>query len=179
MNPYALGFAMMRDIQRIATEPTSEDRDWFPALAGCGDPMGALRDAWANYRDESFIQQYLSPKVIRDFHLFALRDDSKDQAVRITAIHNERGYRDVRRRLASSYDVAALDPDLKVTDADLAGSRRLVLTHTVRNGIVLDKGETERTLQYIAQLWGYRVRLVEVDGETGRALKEHEVLPMP
>jgi stage V sporulation protein R len=179
MNPYALGFAMMRDIQRICIEPTAEDRDWFPEIAGSGDAMAALRDAWANYRDESFILQYLSPKVMRDFHLFALRDDAKDQAVRITAIHNERGYRDVRRRLSRSYDVASQDPDLKVTDADLSGSRRLVITHTVRNGIILDKAETERTLQCIAQLWGYRVRLVEVDAETGRALKEHEVLPMP
>ena len=59
------------------------------------------------------------------------------------------------------------------------GSRRLVVTHTVRNGITLDKGECERTLQHLARLWGYRARLIEVDSETGRVLKEHEVLPMP
>ena len=67
----------------------------------------------------------------------------------------------------------------QVTDADLSGSRRLVITHTVRDGITLDKAECERTMQCIAQLWGYRVRLVEVDVDTGRVLKEHEVLPMP
>ncbi len=179
MNPYALGFAMMRDIQRICIEPTDEDRAWFPAFAGNNDPFGTLREAWANYRDESFVLQYLSPKVMRDFHLFALRDEAKDPAVRITAIHDEQGYRDVRRRLSRSYDVATQDPDLQITDADLSGSRRLVVTHTVRNGIVLDKGECERTLQHLARLWGYRVRLIEVDGESGRVLKEHEVLPMP
>jgi spore cortex formation protein SpoVR/YcgB (stage V sporulation) len=179
MNPYALGFAMMRDIQRMCVEPTPEDRDWFPEFAGNGDPLGTLRDAWANYRDESFVLQYLSPKVMRDFRLFALSDDAKDPAVRIKAIHDERGFRDVRRRLAQGYDVAGHDPDLQVTDADLSGSRRLVITHTVRNGITLDKVECERTMQCIAQLWGYRVRLVEVDIETGRVLKEHEVLPMP
>lgn len=27
INPYALGFAMMQDIERICTEPTAEDRD--------------------------------------------------------------------------------------------------------------------------------------------------------
>ncbi len=32
INPYALGFAMMRDIKRICTEPTDEDRDWFPEI---------------------------------------------------------------------------------------------------------------------------------------------------
>jgi stage V sporulation protein R len=54
-----------------------------------------------------------------------------------------------------------------------------VLTHRVRNGVLLDKTEAERTLQYLAQLWGYRVKLVEQDGEAGRVLKEHEALPMP
>ena len=36
--------------------------------------MGTLKDAWANYRDESFIEQFLSPKLMRDFRLFALYD---------------------------------------------------------------------------------------------------------
>jgi spore cortex formation protein SpoVR/YcgB (stage V sporulation) len=179
INPYALGFAMMRDIERIVAEPTPEDRDWFPEIAGTGDVMATLRDAWANYRDESFVLQFLSPKLMRDFRFFALNDDARDPAVRITAIHDERGFKDVRRRLAQSYDVAGQDPDLQVTDADLAGSRRLVITHTVRNGITLDKTECERTMMCIAQLWGYRVRLIEVDAESGRVLKEHESLPMP
>jgi stage V sporulation protein R len=179
INPYALGFAMMKDIKRICTEPTEEDRDWFPEMAGCGDWMDSLRQAWAEYRDESFVLQYLSPKLIRDFRLFAVSDDAKDPVMEVAAIHNEQGYRDVRRRLARHYDVAAQDPDLRVTDADLSGSRRLVLTHHVRNGVLLDKTEAERTLQYLAQLWGYRVKLVETENEGSRVLKEHEALPMP
>ncbi|MEQ1697384.1 MAG: SpoVR family protein, partial [Hyphomicrobiaceae bacterium] len=83
LNPYALGFAMMRDIQRIATTPTEEDRAWFPEYAGNGDAMATLRDAWANYRDESFILQFLSPKVMRDFRMFSLKDDSKNPAVEV------------------------------------------------------------------------------------------------
>ena len=75
--------------------------------------------------------------------------------------------------------MAAQDPDLQITDADLSGSRRLVLTHHVRKGVLLDKAEAERTLQYLAQLWGYRVKLIETDTEGGRVLKEHEALPMP
>jgi spore cortex formation protein SpoVR/YcgB (stage V sporulation) len=176
-NPYALGFAMMSDIKRICLEPTDEDRAWFPDFAGCGDALGTLRQAWAEFRDESFILQYLSPKLIRDFRLFAVSDDAKDAAMRVAAIHDEQGYKDIRRRLARHYDIAVQDPDLQVTDADLSGSRRLVLTHYVRKGILLDKAEAERTLQYLAQLWGYRVKLVESDD--GRVLKEHEALPMP
>ena len=46
INPYALGFAMMRDIDRICTEPTAEDQHWFPDIAGAADPMAVLRDVW-------------------------------------------------------------------------------------------------------------------------------------
>ena len=34
INPYALGFAMYTDIKRICDNPTDEDREWFPNLAG-------------------------------------------------------------------------------------------------------------------------------------------------
>jgi spore cortex formation protein SpoVR/YcgB (stage V sporulation) len=178
-NPYALGFAMMRDIKRIAEEPTSEDKDWFPEFAGCGDAMGTLKEAWANFRDDSFVLQYLSPKVIRDFRLFQIHDSSGSPFVEIKAIHDEAGYRNVRRRLAAMYDTSARDPDIQVVSADLSGGRRLTLQHRVRNGILLDKEQCDRTLQHVAHLWGYRVKLVEADNESGKTLKEHETLPLP
>ncbi len=179
LNPYALGYAMMRDIKRICQEPTQEDKDWFPDIAGNPDYMGVLRQAWSDFRDESFIHQYLSPHVMREFRLFHLKDKSDNPAVRVEAIHNESGYRQVRRTLARQYDVSQQDPDIQVTDADLSGSRRLVLTHFVRDGILLDKDECDRTLMHVARLWGYRVRLVEVDVQSGKKLREHETLPLP
>ena len=42
-----------------------------------------LREAWANYRDESFILQYLSPEIIRKFRLFQIGDDSSKPALRV------------------------------------------------------------------------------------------------
>jgi spore cortex formation protein SpoVR/YcgB (stage V sporulation) len=179
INPYALGFAMMRDIQRICEDPTDEDRDWFPDIAGSGATMETLKDAWRDYRDESFVLQFLSPKVIRDFRLFTLHDAHNKPEYEVKAIHNERGYKNIRRSLARHYEVALQDPDLRITDADLSGGRRLTLTHHVRDGILLDKTECDRTLQYLAQLWGYRVKLLEVDGVSGKTLREQEVLPLP
>jgi len=179
INPYALGYAMMRDIKRICEEPTDEDMSWFPDIAGNQDALGTLRDAWANYRDESFVLQFLSPKVMRDFRLFHLKNDADNPAMRVEAIHDEQGYRKVRRELARQYDVSQQDPDIQVTDADLAGSRRLVLTHFVRDCVLLDKEECDRTLMHVARLWGYRVRLVEQDTATGRKIREHETLPLP
>lgn len=178
-NPYALGFAMMQDIKRISEEPTAEDRDWFPDFAGNGDALGNLKEAWAHFRDDSFILQYLSPKLMRDLRLFQIHDNTGSSFVEVKAIHDEMGYRRVRKVLAEQYDAAARDPDIQVVNADLSGGRRLTLQHRVRRGVLLDKDQCDRTLQHVAHLWGYRVKMLEVDTETGKTLKEHEALPLP
>ena len=172
-NPYALGFAMMQDIERIVTAPEDEDREWFPDIAGSGDVMAVLRDIWANYRDESFIAQFLSPHLIRQMRMFHLRDDPADtEGIRVSAIHNERGYRQVRQQLARQYDVGWTDPSIEVVDVDLAGDRRLILHHSVVKGGLLDEASAKRVLQHIAHLWTYDVVLREVDS-AGTVVREH------
>jgi stage V sporulation protein R len=161
MNPYALGFAMMQDIQRICLRPTDEDREWFPDLAGRDDWRSALRDIWANYRDESFVRQFLSPHLIRTMKLFVLNDKSADSVYRIDAIHDEIGYRKVRNALAQSYDVSGAEPDIQVVDVDLLGDRQLSLKHNVRNGVRLAEASRDQTLRHVRKLWGYEVRLEE------------------
>jgi spore cortex formation protein SpoVR/YcgB (stage V sporulation) len=167
INPYALGFAMMQDIKRICTEPTPEDREWFPDIAGSMDWRRTLREIWANYRDESFIRQYLSPHLMREFKLFVLADKADERNYRVDAIHDEDGYRQVRTALASAYDLTLLEPDIQVVDVDLRGNRELVLRHNVRNGITLVEADREKVLEHVARLWGYRVRLEGVDQATG------------
>lgn len=172
MNPYALGFALMQDIQRICTEPTEEDRDWFPDLAGNGNWRSTLLDAWANHRDESFILQYLSPTLIRKFRLFMLTDSAGDNYLEVASIHNERGYQAIRAALARSYDIGANQQDIQVVDVDLLGDRQLRLQHNVKNGILLEEASRDATLRHIRHLWGYDVSLVGVDANTGEELYE-------
>ncbi|MBL0373874.1 SpoVR family protein [Rhizobium sp. KVB221] len=172
INPYALGFAMMQDIERICTNPTAEDRDWFPSFAGNGDVRGTLLDAWANHRDESFMLQYLSPTVIRKFRLFQLSDLAMDKYCEVAAIHNERGYAAVRAALARSYDVGANQPDIQVVDVDLLGDRQLRLKHSVKNGILLEQEGRDATLLHVHRLWGYDVSLAGMDDSTGAMLYE-------
>ncbi|TPI09367.1 SpoVR family protein [Mesorhizobium sp. B4-1-3] len=172
INPYALGLDMMQDIQRISTAPTTEDRDWFPDIAGRGDWRDTLLDAWANHRDESFIRQYLSPALIRKWRLFVLADGADEPHYEVASIHNERGYAKIRSALAQSYDIGASRPDIQVVDVDLLGDRHLRLQHTVKDGVMLEAESRDATLRHIRNLWGYDVSLAAIDGGTGATLSE-------
>jgi stage V sporulation protein R len=162
LNPYALGFEMMRDIERVVTEPTAEDREYLPEIAGNGDVMGTLKTVWANFRDDSCIAQYLSPTVMRKMRLFKLTDQSEAPHYLVDAIHDERGYARVRRALARQYDPGERDPNIQVADVDLKGSRRLVLVHHLHNDIPLSEDDARAVLGYVADLWGYDVQLLGI-----------------
>ena len=165
INPYALGFAMMCDIRRVCESPTAEDREWFPDIAG-GDWRKVLDFAMRNFKDESFIAQYLSPQLIRDLHLFTVRDDDRAEAIEITAIHEERGYRTVRQALAEQYNLGSREPNIQVFNVDRRGDRSLTLRHYRHNRRPLGESVDEM-LRHIRRLWGFTVRLEGVD-DNGR-----------
>ncbi|HPE60212.1 MAG TPA: SpoVR family protein [Thiolinea sp.] len=169
INPYALGFAMMQDIRRICERPTDEDREWFPDIAG-SNWISTLDNVMRNYRDESFILQFMSPKIMRDFHFFALEDDDRRNAIDVVAIHNERGYRELRERLSQQYNLSSNEPDIQVESVNVRGDRSLTLHHNMHNRRPLSN-ETYEMLRHAHQLWGYDVHLhsVEPDGRRVRS----------
>lgn len=172
INPYALGFDMFNDIKRICTEPTNEDKEWFPDLVNT-DWREAVQYAMINFRDESFISQYLSPKMIRDWHMFLMKDDSADPIYLIDKIHNSGGYKKIRSELSNQHNMSMNEPEIVVWDANINGDRTLHLRHFQYNGIPLDK-HTQQVAQHIRRLWGYRVSLVSQDASTGRELDRYE-----
>lgn len=176
INPYALGFAMMQDIERVVIDPTEEDRVFMPEIAGNGDIMGTLKAAWAGFRDDSFIAQFLSPHLIRKLHLFKLIDRQEEPHYKVGAIHNEQGYDQVRRALSRQYDPAYREPNIEVVDVNLKGDRRLMLTHRIHNGVPLSEQEAQAVLAYIADLWGYGAQLQGIDAD-GATRYCHEAVP--
>ncbi|MCG7489067.1 SpoVR family protein [Vibrio sp. Of14-4] len=165
INPYALGFAMFRDIRRICEEPTDEDREWFPELVDT-DWLEAVHFAMKNFKDESFISQYLSPKLMREFKLFAITDDDRKNYIEVTAIHNDTGYRDIREKLAGQYNLSSLEPNIQVFNVDVRGDRSLTLQYVPHDRIPLDESY-EEVLKHLYRLWGFDVILEEVK-ESGR-----------
>lgn len=163
INPYALGFNMMIDIRRICEKPTDEDREWFPELAG-SNWQESMDFAMKNFKDESFIGQYLSPKMIRDFKLFSITDDDKYRQIEVDAIHNNAGYQKIRSTLSEQYNLGSIEPNIQVYDVDLRGDRSLTLRHTLFQRRPLDKSANE-VIKHTARLWGFDVRLQTVDEE--------------
>jgi stage V sporulation protein R len=165
INPYALGFAMMSDIRRICETPTDEDRYWFPEMAG-SDWVKTLDFAMRNFKDESFIAQYLSPKLIRDFKLFAVLDDDLEDELEIAAIHNDQGYRYVRQALSDQHNLGSREPNIQIYNVAHRGDRSLTLRHTryLRKPLA---ETSEEVLRHLHRLWGFTVRL-EAMHEDGR-----------
>ncbi|EJW7293030.1 SpoVR family protein [Salmonella enterica subsp. enterica serovar Thompson] len=164
INPYALGFAMFQDIKRICQSPTDEDKYWFPDIAG-SDWLETLHFAMRDFKDESFISQFLSPKVMRDFRFFTVLDDDRHNYLEISAIHNEEGYREIRSKLSSQYNLSNLEPNIQVWNVDLRGDRSLTLRYIPHNRAPLDKGRKE-VLKHVHRLWGFDVML-EQQNEDG------------
>jgi stage V sporulation protein R len=92
INPYALGFAMFQDIKRICEHPTEEDKYWFPDMAG-SDWLATVKFAMQNFKDESFVQQFLSPEIMRNFGCLVWLMTSKKDVLMIGAIHDDSGFR--------------------------------------------------------------------------------------
>lgn len=156
-NPYALGFDIFTDIRRICSEPTAEDREYFPDLVD-QDWLQVCLDAVQNYRDESFIAQFLSPALIRKWRLFKIEDDNAQDHVVIGSIQDNTGYHSIRQTLSRQYSLNKWQPKIEITDANLKGNRELVLQYTSTDNQRLNK-DTEAVLEHIRFLWGYAVKI--------------------
>ncbi|AMP07445.1 MULTISPECIES: SpoVR family protein [Collimonas] len=171
INPYALGFGMMSDIRRICEKPTEEDYRWFPELAGT-PWLETLHYAMRNFKDESFVAQYLSPKLIRDMRLFAVLDDENRSELEVSAIHNDAGYQYVRQALSRQYDINHREPNIQVWSVNTRGDRSLTLRHFRSDARPLAEG-TDEMLRHMARLWQFDVYLESVD-DSGNVLQRYE-----
>lgn len=158
LNYYYLTFHIYQDIKRICTEPTKEDEEWFPWLVG-QNWVEQIHYAAYNFKDESFILQYLSPHIIRKMRLFALLDDSGQKHYDVTCISDADGYKQLRRILSHIYNRAYQIPDVQITDAKIKGDRRLTLRHTSVDDIPLEEKDKIKVMSHIKHLWGFEVQI--------------------
>lgn len=175
INPYTLGYSMFVDIKRICENPTQEDQKWFPEIAG-SNWQETLDFAMRNFKDESFIAQYLSPRLMREMKLFTILDDDQHETLEVHAIHNEDGYKEVRQKLSEQYNLGNIEPDIQVYDVDRRGDRSLTLRYTQRNRRPLENNQANEVLKHLYTLWGFPVKL-ETYQEDGTSAITHQCPP--
>ena len=165
MNPYTLGYAIFTDMRRICEQPTEEDKRFFPDIAG-SDWLDTVHHAMVNYKDESFILQFLSPKVIRDLKLFGVVDDDKESEIEVTAIHDDNGYRRIREELAEQYNLSQQEPNIQVQEIDLRGDRSMTIRHLQHDRIPLAEDDAKEVMKHLHHLWRFDVHLETMQEET-------------
>ena len=171
LNPYTLGFNIFTDLKRMSLDPTEEDKKWFPEIAGKGNWAETFRYIVENFKDETFVLQYLSPKVIRDMKLFSIIDEHAVSYYEVNAIHDEYGYKKIRQNLSESYNRSRYVPDIQIYNVDVYGDRTITLEHTPVNNRLLDSGSINKVLPHVEFLWGFPARMVEDGKEMGTTKK--------
>jgi spore cortex formation protein SpoVR/YcgB (stage V sporulation) len=165
INPYALGYQMFGDIRRICQNPTEEDKEWFPDIAN-SDWIKTIDFSMRNFKDESFIAQFLSPKLIRNLKLFSIVDDDMNNELVISAIHDQAGYQKIRETLSNQFNLSNSEPNIQIYNVDHRGDRSLTLRHMQNNRRPLYENDVMEVMKHLYKLWGFKVKL-ETETEEG------------
>jgi len=164
INPYTLGFSIFQDLRRICEDPTEEDAQWFPDLVNT-DWIQTLDFAMRNYKDESFIAQFLSPKLIRDLKLFVVLYDENKPDLEVTEIHEERSYQKIRDILSQQYNISMTEPNIQVYNVDKRGNRSLTLRHVQHDDRPLEKKDLDEVMKHLYKIWGFTTILESVNAK--------------
>lgn len=149
-NPYHLGWIIFREIERIAADPTDEERERW-AWAGEGPEAGVQRvlEVVEGYDDVALLAEFVTPRVCELAQLFAWeRTPGGPERIVVTSREAE----EVRRRLLALHANAGL-PVVEIVDADGLGQGQLFLEHR-HEGVGLDDEYARGTLRHLATLWG-------------------------
>jgi len=171
LNPYALGFAAWNEIKRVCENPTDEDREYLPQIAG-SDWLETFHDTMQNYRDESFLLQFLTPKLVRDFKFMHIQTRAGLDHWTVDATAGAEGFKAIRSQLSASYRLESTMPEISVVRYARDTDRKLVLQHQSYNGKLLLAAQADQTLRHLRSLWGFEVTLESVD-QNGATLKTY------
>lgn len=162
-NPYRLGLSILQDIERICKDPTEEDKKWFPNFAGESDWFGMVKHAVFSSSDETFIHQYLSPKVMRDLNMLAVESKVENRFHEVTAVHAGDGFQKMREVLAADKRIWDKLPHIELYDYQARTDRCLILRHHSKDGKLLDTADAEMILEYMHHQWEHPVVIESID----------------
>lgn len=167
-NPYALGFEIFSDLRRACENPTAEDYEYLPLVAG--KPwIETLKWVMENFKDQSFIKEFLGPNVVKKFKLFAWDDLDAEMEHRILGVQDIEDVYVIRDVLSETYTYDYYFPTINVNYMK-KDTRELYLGYVEKNGVKLDPETQKETTKHIRKLWGLPVHF-ETFHESGDRLR--------
>lgn len=156
LNVYAVGFAMFQDIRRICESPTEEDKRLFRDIAG-SDWKTTINEIVENFRDESFLLQFLSPRVVQQLGLSVMTNNSADDYVELKYAQSRLD--EIRHYYSEQSKISNRIPQLSIEQVLERENDTLTVFYTPRNGKLLDVESVKQYEKIIQFLWGRPVTI--------------------
>jgi stage V sporulation protein R len=166
LNPYFVGYQMLRDIERRwngEQDPDDPEEDWRGAEISRPENEGFKKifEVAQDENDVSFLRKYLTKKLVRDLDMYTYKMEEVDGE--LAWVVQDTDWRRVRDTLVDSMTNFGT-PVIKVEDGDYRRRHELYLKHYY-DGKPLDTDYTARTLRNIQYLWGMPVHLETIVDE--------------
>jgi stage V sporulation protein R len=163
INPYYVGYQMLKDIERRWDGERDEDdpeEDWRGELLKRpeGEGLKKIFEVVEQESDVSFLRKYLTKKLVRDLDMYTYK--LEEIGGELVWVVQDTDWRNVRDTMVDSMTNFGV-PIIMVEDGDYARHRELYLKHHY-DGKPLDTDYTSRTLKQIQFLWGRPVHLETV-----------------
>ena len=129
-------------------QPTEEDHQFPDTPAAMA---ATLEIAMESFKDESFIQQFLSRLIASSCSACST---TMSAFLEIDAIHDERGYKAIRNKLSEQYNLSIQEPNIQVHDAMCAATARLPCSTSASTTGQLDEASSREVLRHL-RLWGF------------------------
>lgn len=171
INPYYVGFQILKDIERRWNGEPDDDgepeRDWLgrEKKRPMGEGWNKIFEVCAEDSDPSFLRKYLTPELVKRLDLYTYKREESDGEERwVVQTTNWEKVRDSMVDGMTNFGV----PIIRVEDGDYARRGELYLIHA-HDGKDLDVEYTERVLRAVYRMWGRPVHLETVsDGQKTR-----------
>lgn len=168
-NPYLLGFKIWDKIVQVCKEPTKEDWNRYPTIAGT-DWLETIKEIEANYADDTFIRQFLSTEIIQDLQLASIKYIDRNTRYieyEVTGAQDEQ-VDHIRHTLANSHTIAGMGiPSIYVDMAHTVTPDRTGM-HSIElksdSAVAFDKN-IRIPINNIAAIFGKGITKVKLDVE--------------
>jgi stage V sporulation protein R len=163
MNPYFVGYKVLRDIERRWNGETDEDEqeeDWMGTRIErpVGQGLQKIFEVRQQECDSTLLHKYLTEKLVRELDLYTYRVEEYDGE--LVWVVDETDWRKVRNALVDQMTNFGV-PILTVEDGDWEHRGELYIKHHY-DGKPLDMQRTTKCLRYLHTLWGRPVHIETV-----------------